>query len=144
MTLDALEEYLEGFKSALADLAEVVFGDEEEILNRQNSRIKYPCMWVETPQVSLIGDPPARQFKFGLTFLYNVPKDDNRLERRRRSEALDLAERAWRKLEDDEECGLFQLDSIRTDGEPISKWSGDRDTGYRFEVRLTTGREDCC
>ena len=143
MSLDELETYLEGFKPAIAALASVEIGDEEEILNRQNSRIKYPCMWVETPAVSLISTPPGRMFKLAITFLYDVPKKDRKQERQRRSIALDIAEKAWTKLEDDEETGLFQLDSTRTEGDPITKWSGDNDTGYRFELTLTTGRNDC-
>lgn len=143
MTLIELETYLATFSTAIPAIKAVEFGDEEEILNRQNSRIQYPCLWVETPTVTLIGEPPGRLFVFALTVLCNVPKDDNRLARERRSEAIDIAEKAWRKLEDDEEAGLFQLDATRTEGDPIQKWSGDRDTGYRFEIRLTTGREDC-
>lgn len=143
MTLSALVAYLTTFPTTIPEIKAVEFGDEEEILNRQNTRIQYPCLWVETPTVTLISEPPGRLFAFGLTVLHNVPKDDNRMAIERRSQALDIAEKAWRKLEDDEENGLFQLESTRTEGDPIQKWSGDRDTGFRFEVRLITGREDC-
>jgi hypothetical protein len=140
MTLAELETYLDTFSEEIPGLAQVIHGDEMEILNRQNSRIQYPCMWVESPEVRLVED--GRRFSFSLTFLAHVPKVDTRLERSKRSITLELAERAMRKLEDDEESGLFQLEG-NMEGTPILKYSGDNDTGYRFSVALTTGREDC-
>lgn len=142
-SLNEIEEYLDNFPTLVPGLASVVHGDEDEILNRQNSRIQYPCLWVETPAVEFLNDPPAKRFTFHVAVLFNVTKDDPRLERQRRSEALTLAERVYARLEAGQEEGRFEFYSTVSEGEPILRFSGDRDTGWRFNVQLTVGRDDC-
>lgn len=144
MTLEELELWIEEFSTEIPDIKEVIFGGEEEILNRQNSRIQYPCMWVETPSPRFVFDPPGITFEFMCVFLMNVPKEgDKALYRSARSTSISIAEKAFARFEAGEELGLYQLERQASEGEEIFPWSGDRDTGYRFQVRLTTGRDDC-
>ena len=56
---------------------------------------------------------------------------------------LVLAQRAWAKLVAGEAAGLFQFVRNEEEGDPILKYSGDNDTGWRFVARLVVGRDDC-
>jgi hypothetical protein len=143
MTLSEIETFLEGFQASIPEIKQVIFGDEQEIMNRQNSQIRYPVMWVETPDVAIMPDPPGLRFKFSISFLQNVSKDSNKLDRQARSDMLILAQRAYALLEHGQEDGLYEFTSIIEDGQPILRWSGDRDTGWRIPVQLTVGRDDC-
>lgn len=144
MNLQQLEEWIETFPANIPEIKEVIFGGEEEILNRQNSQIKYPCMWVETPAPRIVADPPGIQYTFFATFLMNVPNEGDKIQHRAaRNTALLCAQKAYSRFETGEELGLFAFDRNWDEGDEIFPWSGDRDTGYRFQVRLTTGRSDC-
>lgn len=144
MTLEALEQWIEDFPNHIPQIKEVVFGDEADILNRQNSLIQYPCMWVETPDPRFTFDPPGIMYTLHCTFLMNVVKEgDKAVYRAARSTSLQCAEKAFARFEAGEEAQLFQLERQAAEGEQIFPWSGDRDTGYRFQVRLTVGRDDC-
>lgn len=144
MTLEALEEWIEDFPTHIPQIKQVIFGDEAEILNRQNSQIQYPCMWVETPNVRFTFDPPGTKYAFFCTFLMNVPNEGDKVQyRAARSTSLSIAEKGFARFDDGEEAGLFQLERADAEGDEIFPWSGDRDTGYRFQVRLTVGRDDC-
>lgn len=143
MTLTALEEWFATFPDTITELAGVEFGDEDEILTRQNTRIRYPCMWVETPAPTFTYDPPGLQYACALTFLQNVSKPSGANERAARSAMLVLAQKAWAMLEAGEAQGLFQFERNREEGDAILRWSGDNDTGWRFVARLIVGRDDC-
>ena len=143
MTLSQLEDFFADFPDTITELASVEFGDEAEILNRQNSRIKYPVMWVETPTVTFTHEPAGVQYAFPISFLTNVPRGAGVEERLARSAMLVLAQRAWAKLVAGEAAGLFQFVRNEEEGDPILKYSGDNDTGWRFVARLVVGRDDC-
>jgi len=144
MTLKQLEEWIEAFPADIPEIKQVIFGNETEIINRQNSLIRYPCMWVETPTPRLIWDPPAIQFKFFVTFLMNVPNEgDPGQYRNARNTALSIAMLAFNKFEQGEEQMLFELERAVEEGDEIYPFSGDRDTGYRFQISLKVGRNTC-
>jgi len=143
MTLIEIEDWLATMPTKVPVLKEVVFGDEQEILDRQNSRIKYPLMWVETATPTFLTSPPATRFRFALTFLQNVASADNRRERIARSEMLTAAEAVMLELERGQDEGRWQFEPGGNEGDALLKWSGDRDTGWRFEFSLTVGRDDC-
>lgn len=143
MTLSQLEDFFADFPDTITELASVEFGDEAEILNRQNSRIKYPVMWVETPTVTFTHEPAGVQYAFPISFLANVPRGAGAEERAARSAMLVLAQRAWARLVAGEAEGLFQFVRNEEEGDAILKYSGDNDTGWRFVARLVVGRDDC-
>jgi hypothetical protein len=144
MTLTELEEWIEDFPTHIPEIKEVIFGDEQEILNRQNSRIQYPCMWVETPSPRLVYNPPGMQYSFFCTFLMNVPNEGDKTQyRAARNTCILNAQRAFARFERGEEAALFELQREAAEGEEIWPYSGDRDTGFRFQIRLTVGRDDC-
>lgn len=143
MTLSEFETYFLAFKDDITEIKDVVFGDEEEILNRQSSKISYPCMWVETPQPTFLYDPAGIRLEWPIAFIVNVPRGAGAEERAARSAMLLVAQKAWAKLEAGEAEGRFQFVRNQDEGDPILKYSGDNDTGWRFVARVVVGRDDC-
>ncbi|MBL7780690.1 MAG: hypothetical protein JNM22_05685 [Saprospiraceae bacterium] len=143
MTLSEVEAFFETFSTHIPEIKQVVFGDEEAIANRQSSNIIYPCMWVETPFVTPISDPPSKILRYQITFLKNVSRQNEKDERAARSMTLTIAEKAWALIEAGEEQGLFEFLRNQDEGEPILKYSGDNDTGWQFTARLRVGGDAC-
>ena len=143
MTLSEFETYFLNFTTDIPELAQVLIGDEEELLNLQNSRVKYPLMGVGTPTPSFLYDPAATVFEFPFIFLKNVSKDSPEAQRAARNEMLIIAQKAWARLERGESEGLYEFIRNRDEGDAIMKYTGDNDTGWRFVARLKVGRDDC-
>lgn len=143
-TLAEIEAWLATFPTLVPTLKAVYFGDDEEIIEKHNSRVEYPFLWVESPTVNFLADPPAKAFTFGLAFLNKVGKSDRRLQRKILSETLELAERVFARLEADAEASdEFSVSLAPAEGDPIVKWSNDNAAGWRFEVRIEVSRCNC-
>lgn len=143
MTLAQFDTFFLTFSTDIPEIAQVLIGDEEELLNLQNSRVKYPLMGVGTPQPSFLYDPASVLYEFPFIFLMNVPKDTPEAQRAARNDMLVVAQKAWARLEAGESEGLYEFVRNRDEGDAIMKYTGDNDTGWRFTARLKVGRDDC-
>lgn len=143
MTLTEFETFFLTFPTDIPEIAQVLIGDEEELLNLQNSRVKYPVMGVGTPQPAFLYEPAATVFEFPFVFLMNVSRDTPEAARAARNDTLIIAQKAWARLEAGEAEGLYEFQRNRDEGDAIMKYTGDNDTGWRFTARLKVGRDDC-
>lgn len=143
MTLSEIEQELQDIASKMGSIKSCVFGDEEEILNRQNTQMQYPCIWIETPSVRLNVGDGADRFHFNITFLQNAPNGDSKAARSARSRMLEIAREFWQALLQQSDESTFMVDSEQSEAEPIVRWSGDGDTGWRMPVSILDYYSPC-
>jgi hypothetical protein len=145
-TYSDLIEYFEGFVNVIPDLQVVRVGDDEAIIEFQNSQIKYPVLWVETPSVRFTdpGGVPAKRFRFALVTLWNEPKKTTQEANQKLSVALELMEVVYNKiLNDAENSDCFVLVLNDSDAEPVRRWSADNCFGWRMELDIEIERCEC-
>jgi len=145
-TYSDLVEYFEGFENVIPDLQMVRVGDDEAIIEFQNSQIKYPGLWVETPLVRFTdpGGVPAKRFRFALVTLWNEPKKTTQEANQKLSLALELMEVVYAKILNDAEISdEFVLVLEDSDVDPVRRWSADNCFGWRTEVLIEIERCEC-
>lgn len=143
---DLVDYFQTDMLAAVTDLKGVTVGADEEILNLQNSRIRYPHLWVETPDVGFRGTDhnPAKRFRFSLVVLTNEPAKTNAAANAALSAMLTLAEQVWAQLLADADAGDFDLVLDEAGGQPVRAWSGDNGYGWRLEpVSIDLPRCEC-
>lgn len=124
----------------------VTVGYDEAILNAQNTQIKYPHLWVETPDVSFQGtdDNPSKRFKFAIVVMTNENKKTNPAANTALSVMLELCERVWSRILADSDDGMFDLILDATGAQPVRQWSADNCYGWRMEpINIDLPRCEC-
>lgn len=146
-TYAQLVDYFEGLTATVTGLTMVRVGDDEAIIEFQNSQIRYPVLWVETPSVRFTGAGdanPAKRFRFALVTLINEPKKTNSEANAKLSDALALMEAVYGEiLNHAETTDDFTLVLNDADSEPVRRWSGDNCYGWRMEIELEIERDEC-
>lgn len=138
--------YWETMPSLISGIGAVRVGDDEAIVELQNTRITYPILWVETPTVRFVnpGGVPAKRFRFAIVVLINEPKKSTTEANTKLSNALEIMELVYAQVYNDAEAGddfLLVLDD--TDNEPIRHWSADNCYGWRMEIDIELERCEC-
>ncbi len=127
-----------------------VYGNSDRILNRQLSSLKYPVLWLETPEMRLRRNGTlVRDFHTAFLCLTDAPGGAEDVQ----DDALDemhlLTEQVLQRMQADSETHPtpFLFDMEGAISEQKYKWSGDDDWGWRTEFELTGAAcetEDCC
>lgn len=145
-TYSELVAYFEALTSHVAGLSLVRVGDDEAIIELQNTRIQYPALWVETPSVRFTdpGGVPAKRFRFALVVLVNEPKKTAAEANLKLSDTLALIELVYAQiLNDAEALDEFVLVLRESDASPITRWSADNCYGWRMEIDIEIERCEC-
>lgn len=137
--------YFEALPSSIADLKGVTVGADEEMLNKQNSRVKYPHLRVDTPSWSLVDEDetPRTRFNFTLFVLANEVTKTNKEANRVLSEMASLAGKVLKQLYADADAEKFDIVIGQKDGDAVRHWSGDNDYGWWFSIAIDLYTDEC-
>lgn len=145
-TYQEIVDYLNTLPDHIAGLRGVTVGADEEIFEAQNTRIKYPHLWVETPEVRFTGSDtnPEIQFRFSMVVVTNENKRTQAEANAALSRTLKLMEKIWAKLLNDADGDEFDLVVADSDALPVRQWSSDNCYGWRIEpVTFVLPRLEC-
>lgn len=139
------------FAEIAADLGMAFeYGNSERILNRQNSNLQYPLLWLEIPEIRLRRDGILhRVFATAFLCLTDRAADDYDGHDTALDEMFVRTEQVLQRLQADSETlpVPFIFDMAGAASEYKGKWSADDDWGWRTEFELTGAaceNEDCC
>ena len=146
-TYSELVTYFEAMPTVVTDLKSAIVGDDEEILNMQNSRVRYPVLWVETPEVVFAGLGDAdrvKRFRFSLAVVENDAIKSNEKANAKLSDTLAVLEQVYaRIIADADDPGNFTLVYKDEALDPIRRWSGDNGYGWRGSIEIEIERDEC-
>lgn len=147
-TYSELVTYFEALPATVTELQGATVGDDEAILNLQNSQIRYPHLWVETPEVLFggLGDADrVKRFRFALVVIENEPIKTNAQANAKLSDTLAVLEKVYARIiadaeDDDANFTLVYKDEAL---DPIRRWSGDNGYGWRGNIEIELERCEC-
>ncbi len=145
-TYDDLVGYWKTMPTLITEIKGVTVGSDEELLNQQNTRIKYPHLWVETPVVTFagVGGIPVKRLAFAFTVFQNDNQKTNAAANAALSAMLGITEKIVAQLVHDSDEGDFTLVlNEEQEFEPTRQWSGDNCFGWRGYVVLELPRCEC-
>lgn len=145
-TYNELIAYFQGLRDIVPAIEFVVVGDDEAIIEQQNTRVKYPALWVETPSVRFVdaGGVPAKRFRFALVVFTSEPKKTTEEANSKLSLMLSIMEQLYARIYTDAEtCEEFVLVLNDADNEPVRRWSADNCYGWRMEIDIELERCEC-
>lgn len=144
----AIEKYSDfvGYFRTLAsehvDLKDFVTGGAERILNRQNSNISYPVLWLEYPDIS-IRDGYLTRYQGAFLVLAAAPADAQDQEDENLDTCQSIIQDIIARMVDDADNGLFEFDMSGVSIQYKGNWGGDNDWGWRVEFALDGTACDC-
>jgi len=144
-TYDQLVAYWKAIPTVVSDLKGATVGNDEAIEDLQNTRINYPHLWVETPDIRFVGTDvnPATRFQFNIAVIINEGYRKADEANKKLSQALTILQSVWARLLQDGDEGLFDLILQDGEGDAIIAWSPDNDFGWRLQVVLEIPRMEC-
>jgi len=144
-TYAELVEYWADMPSKITTLKGATVGDDEELENLQNTRIKYPHLWVETPEMTFTGtdENPASRFHFNLAVIANDPTSTNKNANAVLSTLHGILATLYARVLADSDAGDFDLILKDEQSDPIRKWSADNVFGWRMTLTLEIPRCEC-
>lgn len=144
-TYAQLVAYFEALPTVVSDLKGATVGNDESIEDLQNTRIRYPHLWVETPSVRFVGtdENPATRFAFDISVIANDPLRKPTDANTKLSQTLTILQGVWARLLQDADEGEFDLVLGDAEGDPIRAWSADNAYGWRLSVQLEVPRYEC-
>lgn len=140
-----LVAYFEGLKDTVNGLKGVTVGADEEMLDQQGSRIKYPHLRVDTPEIRFINEDESMitQYTFRMFVLTNGPTKTNAEENQKLSDTAKIAERIIRRIWQDADADKFDVVNGDKAGDAVRKWSGDNCFGWWFSVSIQLYTDEC-
>ena len=143
--ISTLNEYRDYFKSLATSLdLDFVYGGSDRILNRQTADLKYPCLWLEIPDISLLRNGGLkRRFVGAFMLLSDAPADDWTAQDNALDTALSLTDTILRRMYADAQNGQFEFDMAGADLTYKAKLSADDDWGWHTEFSLIGVACDC-
>lgn len=144
-TYEQLEAYFRALPSVVSDLKGATVGQDEQIEDLQNTRILYPHLWVETPDVKFVGTDynPATRFYFNVAVITNEPLRKPEAGNTKLSATLMVMQSVWARMLEDADEELFDLVLDDSDGDAIRQWSADNVYGWRMRVAIDVPRNEC-
>jgi hypothetical protein len=145
-TYAELITYFEALGTDVTELKGVTVGHDEDLLNKQNTQIRYPHLWVETPDVQFIGTDanPSKRFRFAVAVVAGEGTRTGSAANTLLSSTLTIMEKIWAQMLADADLGDFDLVLNNTDGAPVRQWSGDNCYGWRLSpVLIDLPRCEC-
>jgi hypothetical protein len=129
------------------DIKYTAFGDYEEILGPERNNIDYPCLWIESPEGSVLGDLDTMRLQWECAFvvLINSSPDDYAKHITNLSSSLEIAMQLIARMKKDVIDGtILGLDISTTKIQPIWSIHNDNDQGFRVSFLLSSSNADLC
>lgn len=122
----------------------VIVGNSAQIITLDRSTLKYPVLWIETPEVSWdLGVHPKRFYNIHFLVLYNTQVDTWTHEQHVLHNALEITEDLLVKIRQDAEENLLVLKDGRASSQPVLGYGHDHDYGYRTSIRPQAYMKSC-
>ena len=140
-----LVAFWENMPSIVVALRGATVGEDEEIENLQNTRVQYPHLWVETPEIDFVGtdDNPASRFHFNVAVIANDPIRTNKTANALLSDLHAILSAVFTQVLIASDAGDFDLILKDERSDPIRRWSGDNVFGWRMTITLEIHRDEC-
>jgi len=140
-----LVTYFQGLTATVTELKSVTVGSDEEDLNLQNSRIVYPHLRVDTPEIKCLNDDEkmVSRYPFRMYVLSNEPKKTNAEENAVLSSMEKICRKLIRRLWTDADAGLFDLITGEKPADAVRHWSGDNVFGWWWTVVIDLYTDEC-
>lgn len=140
-----LVTYFQGLTATVTELKSVTVGSDEEDLNLQNSRIVYPHLRVDTPEIKFLNDDEnmVSRYTFRVYVLSNEPKKTNAEENAVLSSMEKICRKVIRRLWTDADAGLFDLITGEKSADAVRHWSGDNVFGWWWTVVIDLYTDEC-
>jgi hypothetical protein len=141
-----LIDYLKSFGSH-KEINFTAYGDFEQILGGERSRIRYPCLWIESPEGKIKGDTDQMQIIWTcdlVVLIPSIPSDyDKHLANLAKS--LDIAMNIIAKIRKDViDNNILECDLSKTSVTPIHSDGTDNDQGFHISFTITTNSAELC
>lgn len=142
-TLADIQEHFRRIAAASPDIADVVVGDSEEIISLERSRLTYPLLWLETPQINWsLENVGEREYTLFFVVLINVKPENWQHQNYILHRTLEITNRILTKLRDDHREDILKLGSS-AQSDPIMGWGTDFDYGYRTRISIQAPLSKC-
>lgn len=149
MKYRAVINYLNDISKRHKDVLYVAHGNFDKIIGAQRSKIKYPCVWIESPSSVLVGDADAanRVHQCAFVVLLNSEVDNTERVEKNIDKSEDICIDLISKIIED-----WQNDILNTVNIDINSfnmdivWSdiSDNDQGWRVQFSLVTKSSIIC
>jgi hypothetical protein len=143
-SFEEFKDYLEALSLKHQDVLAFYYGGADRIINRQNAKIKYPCIWLEEPEFGF-EDSGGLQDVF-TTNILALTKPINAKETTEDSAKFFcktiLTELLLRMNEELKEMGVM-FESRKTQGQFKGLFGGDLDVGADMQITITFGIDYC-
>ncbi|MEL6142072.1 MAG: hypothetical protein AAFU67_10680 [Bacteroidota bacterium] len=118
-------------------IKDVVIGDSERILSHDRSKLNYPTLWVETPNVKWRLKSPDHAYLSGFfVVLINTQVDNEQRERYVLDQSLNITNDIIATLRDDAYNDLINADADSFSSKPILGYGTDNDFGWRTSYMI--------
>lgn len=137
--------YFESLAADHIDINDFINGDFEEILASERSKINYPALWVETPEIPMEGsfDSFTQRFEGSFTvFMASAPDMEDK-KRSNSERSFLIARDIIFKMMQDKSLGIydFEISSIRL--EPVISYNNDNEQGWRVDYIIQHQPAEC-
>lgn len=140
-----LVDYFEALPGAIPAIKGVTVGSDEDVIEMQGSRIQYPYMRVDTPEITFLNDDenPVTRYRFRLYVFTNEPKKTNREENLKLDTMSALCRTILNQLYADADAGKFDLVVGDKPGDVIRRWSADNAFGWWLDIVIDLYTDEC-
>ena len=138
-SITAYVAFCKSFADSHTEIKDFVYGSSKKILNRQRSKIKYPCLWCEVPDADQKeSEEDGGMFDGALVILHNYKEGNDQQQLEREESTFQIMQQLVTKLFHMKSEGDVQLLNKSIKIEPIDPWSADNDLGWRIDFQLQT------
>lgn len=134
-----LRTYMEIIAAEHKQINDFYYGNYDEIMGADRSRMSFPLLWLEDMEVTPEGEDSFQLiFDFSFVILSNSPKDDKSRQLNNHELTFRIAMAILSRLKKDSEDDVigFLLDNINI--EPIYTFGNDNDQGWRATIKLVS------
>lgn len=146
--INTYQDFIDYFRNLAknhTDIKDFVVGGSERILNRQNSEIEYPILWLEIPDINPKGSESLKlNFDSAFLVLKNAAIDDWDQEEADLHETLIIVVDILTRMVEDDDESIIEFDIDTANIEWKGKQTGDNDWGWRVPFRLRGYAESSC
>ena len=143
-TYAELTEYFRRIAEDHPDINYFIVGDDDKILSLDRSKIDYPVLWLEKPDVnwSMVNDL-RRSYNVSFVVLENAAIDDWEKEDKIYNNLLNITGNILQWMQEDKQENIIDVDLVNVNSNPVNTYGHDNDNGWRTTIRIK-GKEGQC
>jgi hypothetical protein len=121
-------------------------GDTFDIISAATSKLKYPLLWLETPDWMLTNEGSTVEIEVALVALSKAVKDDKREQQRVRNDMMTLLLAVVKRVNHDamQPRSKFRIDVNTVSAKAIDRIWDSSNWGWRMEFKMTVIDQKVC